>query len=167
MKPGTALALAAYGAGAWASVKYADEYWVVGPVFGAVVLFFARKALRKNAAGAASYFAASVLIYALVRFIADLGWGDGRAFFEYVAGPFPVAIVAGSLLLPLAHRAFLKADARAAFRTSATLVGTFYLVTLLGYVNEELGVGPHVAWLPVLVAVWQGTYLAGFFRKTA
>ncbi|GEM_PF-966690 len=150
------------------SNKYAVGYWVVGPVFGTAVVVFAWKKAKSNWPGAAAYIAASTLIYALVYRVSSLRWGnDSSELTEYFAGPFPVAVLMGSVLLPCAHAIILGRPRALAWRTAAALAASFYLLTLLRYLNQELEMGPHVSWMPVTVGVWQGVYLVSFFIVSA
>ncbi len=161
------LRFAVYAAGVFVSNKYAAGYWVVGPVFGLAVLIFVWKRAKAYWPGAAAYVAASTLIYALVYRVAGLKWGSSSSVLtEYFTGPFPIAVVMGSVLLPCAHAVILRRPRVLAWRTAAILAASFYAVTILGYLNQEKGVGPHVSsWLPVMIAVWQGVYLLSFKEK--
>ena len=163
--PTLLLKLAVLGLSVWVSAKFADGYWVVGSVFGAAVLACGWKTFKPGLLARAAFFAASTLIYALVYCISGLKWGNDSPLFEYVIGPFPIAIVAGSILLPLTHRRFLGAGDGAAARAAAVLVVGFYLVTLLSYLNETYATGIRMPWLTILIAVWQGSYLGTFFCK--
>ena len=159
--------LVVYGLSVWISNRYADGSWVVGPAFAAVVLAYDWKGLKENAVRGVLFFAASTLIYALVYRITNLKWGNDSDLFEYFLGPFPIAIVIGSVLLPAAHAVLFRKPVRLALRAAALLAGSFYFVTVLGYANEEWGIGPEIPWLPILVAVWQGAYLWHFFIRKA
>ncbi|HTL70958.1 MAG TPA: hypothetical protein VL404_06675 [Candidatus Eisenbacteria bacterium] len=155
----TMFRLVVYGLGVWASNELADGYWGVGPVFGAVVLLWAWKRTGREPLRSAVFVAASTLIYAFVYYVSGLKWGSDSKLFEYFIGPFPAAIVAGSFLLPLAHTFIFEKSADRSLRTGFVLTFFFYLVTVLGYANEEFNIGPDIPWLPIMIAVWQGAYL--------
>jgi uncharacterized membrane protein len=137
----------------------ADGYWVVGPVFGAAVLIYNWSETRKSLVSAAAFLAASTLIYALVYRVSQMRWGSDSALFEYVIGSFPIAIVMGSILLPLADRLLLKKSGALPMKQVCLLIGGFYFITLLSYLCDVLGIQQHIPWLIILIAVWQGTYL--------
>lgn len=161
----TLLRLAAFVLSVWISCKFIGGYWVVGPVFAAVVAVYDRKAFAKDASRHVAYLIASTLIWAAVFYIAkNMRWGNGPLF-QYGIGAFPAAVVLGSILLPQAHRILLKADAKLAIHTTLALIVSYYLVSFAAYANDDLGIGPKIQWLPVLVGVWQGNYLWGFFRR--
>ena len=107
------LRLVVFAGSVWLSNKFADSHWVVGPVFGAAVIVFGWKEVRTNLPRGAAYLAMSTAIYAFVYYLSGLKWGDTSDLFVYFLGPFPVAIVAGSILLPCAH-AILLGRSRAA-----------------------------------------------------
>ena len=113
-----------YGVSAWVSVKYADGYWVVGPVFGAAVISYDSDSFRKLVVGRhLAFFIASTLIYALVYRISIGPWEFHSDFLNYFAGPFPSAVVTGSVLLPIAHRVIFRKTPAAAFRVAASIRG--------------------------------------------
>lgn len=161
------LRFAVYAASVAVSNKFAAGYWVVGPVFGLAVLVFLWRRAKAYWPGAAAYVAASTLIYALVYRIAGFKWGASSSdFSSYFIGPFPVAVLVGSILLPCAHAIILRCPRALAWRTVAMLAASFYFVTFLAYLNSERGIGPYVSsWLPIMIAVWQGVYLLSFKEK--
>lgn len=163
----TALRVIAYLAGVLASYKYAPDYFVVGPVFAAVVLLFSGKWALERPARAAAYVAASTAIYALVYFISGLDFGKGSPVTESFLGPFPAAVVAGSVLLPAAHVLIIGGPRTDAWRAAAWLTGCFYLITLAAFAAEQARPNLGIPWLFILIAVWQGTYLKNFFGRRA
>jgi hypothetical protein len=59
--------LLVYVVSVWVSNKYADGYWVVGPVFGAAVVSFDLKGFKNlNLVKHGLFIALSTLIYALL-----------------------------------------------------------------------------------------------------
>ncbi len=158
--------LLVFAASAWVSNKYADGYWVVGPVFGAAVVSYDLRSpqdLKIFKHGA--FIAASTLIYALVYRISRLEWGNNTDLFEYFAGSFPAAIVTGSVLMAAVHTLIFNKSKEIMARAVAALVVTFYLATFLMYFNEKSNLGLNVPWIAVMIALWQGTYLYVFFSK--
>ena len=159
--------LLVYAASVWASNKYAGGYWIVGPVFGAAVVLLDSKFLKGlNLFKHGVFLGASTLIYALVYRISRLEWGNDSDLFNYFIGSFPVAIVAGSVLMSVAHSVILGKGKEAMVRAMAALVVSFYFLSFLSYMNEKSHMGWHVEWLTVMIAVWQGVYLSVFFSKS-
>ena len=158
------LKLGLYLAGAWVSQKSCAGYWVVGPVFGAVVLACNARALPALGwVRPAAFLGSSTLIYALVYGIAENGgWEWHNPVVEWLSGAFPAGVVAGSILLPLAHRVFLGSAFRRTVGAWALLIASFYGVTLAALAADRLGV-TGINFLAIAVYVWQGVYLAVFF----
>lgn len=145
------------------SQKFANAHWVVGPVFGLTVAAFDAMG-RKDAdwARRAGFVATSTLIYALVYQISTLNGRNDSELFEYFFSPFSAGVVSGSVLLPLAHAVFFRRSFRLAKFVSLALVVSYYLVTLLAFGYDHLGVEWGVPWIAILVGVWQGVYLRLF-----
>ncbi len=155
-----------YVAGAWVSQRHAAEYLWVGPIFGLVVVIWASNApkelvRRENAA----FVAMSTLIYALVYHIAKQNWSSDSVVLESLLGPLPTGVLAGSLLLPMAHSLFLGAPRRKAFKASLVLMLSFYAVTLLANVADYINLGENFNFIAIAVFVWQGIYLFDFFPE--
>src|SRR3989338_1410747 len=156
--------LLVYAASVWVSNKYADGYWVVGPVFGAAGVSFDLKGFKDlDLVKHAFFIALSTLIYALVYRISRLEWGSDTDLFHYFIGSFPAAIVTGSVLMSVLHTIVFNKSKEAMARAIAFLVGSYYTVTLAMYINEKSQLGFHIQWIAVLIAAWQGLYLYAFF----
>lgn len=159
--------LLVWAASVWVSSKYADGYWVVGPVFGAAVVSFDLKGFKNlDLVKHTLFIALSTLIYALVYRISRLEWGTDTDLFHYFIGSFPAAIVTGSVLMSVLHTIVFNKSKEAMARALAYLVGGYYAVTLVMYINEKSNLGLHVQWITVLIAAWQGFYLYAFFSKS-
>ncbi len=149
-----------YLASVWVSVKFADGYWVVGPVFGMAVISYDSKSFRNLVIGKhALFLLASTLIYSLVYWISIRKWGWPSESLDYFAGPFPAAVVTGSILLPFAHRAIFGASAGRTLQTTLWLSFSFFLVTLTTFINDRFSFGLHVNFIAIAIALWQGIYL--------
>ena len=159
--------LLAYGASVWASGKYADNYWVVGPVFGLAVIVCDIKSLDDlKPVKHAVFLVFSTLIYALVYRISKLSWGDNSDLYQYFIGSFPAAIATGSALMAVTHTVLFNKSKELMVRALVWLIGTFYLVTFVMYFNDKSNLGLHLQWITVMIGVWQGTYLLTFFSKS-
>lgn len=146
------------------SLKYANSYWVVGPVFGLVVITLDSASFRSFVASKhVAYLAASSLIYALVYHISRQNWNHGSDLMDSLAGSFPAAVITGSILLPLAHRVFLSAVWKKVWRTTVILIAAYYFVTVLSWANDASGMNFRVNFLMILIAAWQGLYLYSFY----
>ncbi len=158
--------LLVYAASVWVSNQYAAGYWVVGPVFGAAVVTFDLKGFKDlNLPKHGIFIALSTLIYALVYRISRLEWGGDTDLFHYVIGSFPAAIVTGSVLMSVLHTVVFNKSKELMVRSIATLVGSYFAVTLVMYINEKSNLGFDVPWIALLIAAWQGLYLYTFFGK--
>lgn len=156
-----------YCASVWISATYAAGYWVVGPVFGLVVVAYDSNLFRNLKLGRHAFFIlVSTIIYAAVCRIALGRWERQSDLFNYFIGPFPVAVVVGSILMCFAHRFIFQSSNSQMFRATISLIASFYLVTLFGYLKDKAGLWPHLNLISAFVAVWQGTYLYLFFVKT-
>ena len=159
--------LLVFAASAWVSNKYADGYWVVGPVFGMAVVSYDMKSFRDlNIFKHAFFIAVSTLVYALVYRISRLEWGNGTDLFDYFIGSFPAAIVTGSALMAVAHTVFFNKSKEVMVRAIAAMVVTFYLLVFFMYFNEKSHLGLRFQWIAFMITVWQGTYLYTFFSKS-
>ena len=160
------LRVVVYAASVWLSQKYADGYWVVGPAFGLAVAIFAWMSSKdRDAKKCVVFVAASTLIYALVYWLSRLDWRNNSDLFEYFLGPLPAGVITGSMLLPAAHARIFKTPHLLAAKTALGLIISFYIITLLGYLDDKVGFGMNIPWLSVMIAVWQGIYLYLFFIK--
>ena len=156
---------AIYIVSVWISVKYADRYTVVGPVFGLAVVAYDSKFFRNVSRDKHVMFvAASTFIYALVYWVSLGKWESKSQLFNYFIGPFSVGVVLGSILLPLAHQIILRSSIAKTKQVIPSLVVSFYVVMLTAYLSNEFGFGAHFNFASVAIAVWQGLYLYLFFR---
>lgn len=154
-----------YLIGAWISQRYAAGYWVVGPVFGLVVLIWDSEMpgdlfRLKNV----PFLTASTLIYACVFWIASRDFGYNSTFWEIFTGSASWGVLLGSLLMPQVHRAVFGKGERAGALT-VQLILSFYLVTAVSKLADHFGYGNGVNYIAIAVFVWQGLYLANFFLK--
>lgn len=139
--------------GAYFCQEYAAEYWVVGPLFGAVVLFwhfsFARRTLHWNAA---FFLIASTLIYALVVWISRKPRLGDDAFYW--------AVWVGTILLPVAHALMLGASHSRAALAVPCIYGLWYgISSVLGQFTLPQAVQPFLN----TVSIWQALYLLFLF----
>ncbi len=152
--------LIVYLASVWVSVKFADAYWVVGPVFGMAVISYDSNSFRNLIIGKhALFLLASTFIYALVYWISIGKWGWPSESLNYFAGPFPAAVVTGSFFLPLAHRVVFGTSAGVTLRVTLWLSLSFFLVTMMTLLNDRFSLGLHINFIAVAIALWQGIYL--------
>ncbi len=157
--------LVVFAASVWISVKYAVGYWVVGPVFGLAVISWDSNTFKNViAAKHLSFLAASTLIYALVYHVSTFNWGRGSDFLDSMIGSLPIAVMIGSVLLSLAHRALFSAPLRVTLRVMASLILSFYAITLLSFGNDHFEWGLKINFLAISITVWQGLYLYFFFQ---
>jgi hypothetical protein len=149
------------------SAKYADGYWVVGPVFGAAVCLFDMKSFKDlNLFKHAAFIGVSALVYALVYRLSKLDWGTNTDLFEYFIGSFQAAIVVGSVLMAVAHSIFFGKNKDVMVKAMLTLIVAFYMVSFLTYFNDKSRLGWDIPWLTIMIALWQGIYLSVFFGKS-
>ncbi len=158
--------IAIYVLGAWVSQERLAEHWVVGPVFGCVVVLwdspgFAALPRRAHLA----FIAASTLIYALVFQIADAAWGLEPEALEWVIGSVPAGVAVGSFLLPWAHRRLIGGEGLSVVRTALVLLGSFYAVTWIGGILDRLGLGGGFNYFSLTVYLWQGLYLRLLLKR--
>ena len=154
-------------ASAWVSNKYADGYWVVGPVFGMAVVSYDMKSLQDLKLFKHAFFVVvSTLVYALVYRISRLEWGNSTDLFDYFIGSFPAAIVTGSVLMAVAHTVLFNKSKDIMVRAILILVASFYFLTFLMYFNEKSHLGLQIQWIALMITVWQGSYLYIFFSRS-
>jgi hypothetical protein len=140
--------------GAVVSFEYVPNRWVVGPVFGLVVLIWhtasPKDAIRLRHLG---FLAASTFIYYLVIAL-DL---DDGAWLN---------VAFGTAALPLAHRFLLGASWRRTFIAIPSIYAIWYLFS---WVIAKTGLQDSpVDFIINFVFVWQAAYLVFMFgcRKT-
>jgi hypothetical protein len=154
------LAVLIYGLCVFISRKFADEYWVTGPVFGAAVLAVNFGQIRKKISPSHLVFVgASTLIYALVFWIADKGWKFRNDALDMLAGSLTAGVVVGSLLMPFIHAILLGVDTKTAQATALALIGSWYAVILLSGLDGMFHFGARIDYLLIGIALWQGIYL--------
>ena len=139
------------------SYIYAPKYWIVGPIFGAVVLFWHWSLTQKpRLISYVGFFLASTLIYALVIKISTF-----RIPETGLLGIFMPWLVTGTALLPIAHKYFLKISWQ---RVLVTIVAVYAVSfgggTLLNH--ADLYSNP-LRYFVNVVMLWQGTYLLCMF----
>jgi hypothetical protein len=154
----TILRLAAWALGAVVCDRTVENHWVVGPVFGGVVVLWDWTCCQKPRwVRWGVFLVVSTLIYAMVRELADIRLPDSPIF-EVL---FP-AVLVGSFLLPLAHRIILN-QPRVPIVTTGILI---YIASYAGsLVSDGLGLGAPWTMLINSVAAWQGAYLFLLFRE--
>ena len=155
-----------YTASVFISWKFADGYWVVGPVFGLAVVVWDSKSLKDlQTRPHVAFIIASTLIYALVFKISSQRLDLGSEFLESLFGSFAISIIIGSLLLPLAHKIFFKTNEKMFMNTVFLLILSYYFVVLMSLIHDMSGHNLPINMLFLLVALWQGVYLYSFFSK--
>ena len=154
------VAILAYAASVFISHKYAAGYWVVGPVF-ALALFIANfESVRKKVSpNHLLFLAASTLVYALVYWISDKGWKFHSDTADMLFGALSGGVVVGSLMLPFLHSMLLGADAKSSQSTALSLIGAWYAVLLLAWIDDAVKFKPDINYILIAIAVWQGIYL--------
>ena len=151
---------AVFAASASISVKYAAGYWVVGPVFGLAVVSWDSNTFKNIVAVKhLSFLAASTLIYALVYRISTLNLNHASDFLDSTIGSLPIAVIVGSILLPLTHKMLFSKSLKSTVRVILCLILSFYAITLISFFNDHYGWGLRINFLAVSVTVWQGLYL--------
>lgn len=155
-----------YAASVFISWKFADGYWVVGPVFGlAVVAWSAKSPQDIKAPKHIGFIVASTLIYALVFKISSIHMDLGSDLLESLFGSMAIAIIVGSFLLPAAHMVFFKVNEKTFANTVLILVLSYYFVVGVSCMRDAWGAGWPINILFLLVAIWQGVYLYSFFGR--
>ncbi len=153
-----------YASSVLISAKYAAGYWVVGPVFGLAVVAYRSQDLKKLFKPKdISFLIASTLIYAFVYHISSQNWNYGSDLADSLYGSFPIAVITGSVLLPLAHQMIFGANAKTFKKAVVALIASYYLVTLVSMLRDVLTPGLSLNLMLLLVGAWQGTYLCIFF----
>ncbi len=157
---------AIYACSVYISCHYVNGPWIVGPVFGLAVISWDSNSFRGFAAKKhLAFTAASSLIWALVYTISSQNWNRGSDFADSLYGSLPIAVVAGSVLLPLTHRILLGASFRTTARTISYLVLSYYFVAFFSLANDSFGWGMRLNFLLMSLGAWQGAYLYSFFLQ--
>ena len=142
-----------FAAGAYVSFDRCAEHWVVGPVFGTVVLLWrpagVRGAFTSKSLG---FLASSTLIYALVYGISRQKMPE----VPYLFSSFMLAVLVGTVLLPLAHGWWLGAPRRRVRLAIPVVYVAFYLSQFLDPPDAVQ------KWINA-VSIWQAAYLFCFF----
>lgn len=149
-----------YALSVFISCKYAAGYWVVGPAFGFAVVCWDSRIFKKFVPlKHGAYLAASTLIYALVYTIASQDWRRGSELADSLFGSLPIAIVAGSILLPLAHKLFLTAKTKALAETIPLLILSYYILLIISLADDTWHLGWDFNYLYLNIGIWQVIYL--------
>ena len=155
---------AIYVCSAFVSCKYFNGHWIVGPVFGLAVVGWDSKNFRDlSAAKHLAFLAASSLIYALVFQISTQNWNHGSDLYDSLFGSLPIAVITGSILLPAAHKALLKAETKKSVRTIPLLILSYYVIAFFSLGNDTWKWGLQINFLLLSISAWQGIYLYSFF----
>lgn len=150
-----AIRLGLFALCAWISQEHMDDRWVIGPVFGLVVLAWQVKWPPVLTAQHGLFLLASTLIYAVVAHIAveaktPFGEGDSELY---------LAVALGTVLLPLAHRQFLGATWERTWRTVLGVYAVWFVVVQCFSLMDV-----SLDWALVNTAsVWQALYLYCMF----
>jgi uncharacterized membrane protein YdcZ (DUF606 family) len=143
--------------GVYFSYEHAEDYWVVGPVFGSVVLFWQYSIHRKlQIPKAVAFFVSSTLIYALVRYMFDF---EITGKIDEVAH-FSAPVLAGTILLPIAYKLMMGCSWK---RVYLAVPAIYVLWHLSGFLLEKLALDSNVEpWINHVMA-WQAVYLIAMF----
>ena len=152
--------LLAYAVSIFFSNRYADGYWVVGPVFAAAFFVINHEKVFKNPSlKHLAFLLASTLVYALVYWISGHGWKLEPEWLDMLAGATTVGIIIGSLLMSLVHALIFGVDLKKVRLVAGWLIGSWYFVLLLSWIDDATGFKPSIDYLLVSLALWQGIYL--------
>lgn len=142
-----------FAAGAYVSFDRCAEYWVVGPVFGVVVLLWQTAGVRALLAPKSlGFLASSTLIYALVYWISRQKMPE----VSYLFSALLLAVLVGTVLLSLAHGRWLGASQRRVRIAIPIVYAAFYLSQFLNLPDAVQ------KWINA-VSIWQAAYLFCFF----
>lgn len=151
--------IAVFLIGAYLGGKHVTDYWVVGPIFGLVVVIWQATSLRALVTlRSGAFVVASTLIYALVLWL----YGALLHPFSTQRDYSFVAMIAGTALLPLAHAWCFKVSWR---RVLVAIPAIYALTYLVGFLGDAVGLDktPLADFLYNGVTVWQGAYLLLMF----
>lgn len=149
-----AVRLALFAVCAWVSGEQMDERWVIGPLFGVVVLAWHLTLPPTLTLQHALFLVASTLIYALVAHLAIDGLPVAQHSMEVNQ-----AVLVGTVLLPVAHRQFLGAPWD---RVVRTIVGVYVVWFAIGKLLEMMDLDG--TWgLINMASIWQALYLSFMF----
>jgi hypothetical protein len=150
-----------YAASVFLSAHFAAGYWAVGLIFGIAVLLANFEAVRsKLSLQHLVFVVASILIYALVYWMADKGWKFNQDWLDSLIGSFSAGVVVGSLLLPFVHSILFGTDPKRIQSTALALIGSWYGVVLLSWLCGYFKIKLPVTYIQIAIALWQGIYLA-------
>jgi len=154
------------------SVQYCAQYWVVGPVFGLAYLITNYPILipRRDLWGSALLFlGASTFTYALVYFVTNhgfnlpwssqKGWSFKNDYLDALLGSFTIAVVLGSLIMPLFHRLIFATDFKRIRKVWLRLIGAWYAVIAISLVQEFFKIPGSINYIYIGLALWQGIYM--------
>lgn len=147
----TAVRALVFLAGAYFSFQKVDDFWFVGPIFGAVVLIWEWSFKEKlDLAKAVGFFAASTLIYALVYRISKIDMPKIDKLFDSVY----CAVIVGSFLMPVAYKLFFGGSLKKTLIAIPAIYAIFYLSSLV-FPDVQKPAGNIIN----IVTFWQGAYL--------
>lgn len=137
--------------GAYFSYKHCASYWVVGPIFGVVVIVWNARSLPElTKAQNLAFLFCSTVIYALVYWIASRN--SDRGFF--------VAVAVGAVLLPVAHKIYFSVSWKRTLIVIPCLYGLWYGI---GSLIAQLHFEGTMETIVNYVSIWQVLYIALFF----
>lgn len=142
------------------SFQWIQEFWVVGPVFGLVVLLWDWERSRTVRPTAyAGFLIASTLIYALVV------WMVRENFFQEALPEYIVpGVLAGTVLLPLAHKVFLG---NSMVRTIISMILVYGVSMGCGMIFDTISVAMPFKMILNATGAWQISYLLCMSKSRA
>ncbi|GEM_PF-6825374 len=149
-----AVRLALFAVCAWVSGEHMDEGWVIGPLFGLVVLAWYLALPPTLTLQHALFLFASTLIYALVAHLAV----DGLPMTQH-SMEVNQAVLVGTVSLPVAHRQLLGAPWD---RVVRAIIGVYVIWFAIGKLLEMMDLDG--TWgLINMASIWQALYLYFMF----
>ncbi len=146
------LRLLAWLAGAVIGYSYITNHWIPGLIFGGVVVMWHWSFVRSFSWGRYALFVlASTLNYALVLELAQLDWPNYALFSVLVP-----AVVAGTVLLPVAHKFVLGASIK---RVVIAIPVMYFSAYLTAVFIDRFEVGEPWSLIVNFMAAWQLAYL--------
>jgi len=144
--------------GVYFSYEMIDNHWFVGPIFGAVVLFWYWTLIPEpKIPGSICFFLTSTAIYALVLELTQRDLPNA-GIFQFL----DPAIITGTILLPVAHKLFLGGS----WAKTAVAIPGIYLICFGGaQLSNFLSLGAPYSSFVNSMSFWQGAYLIFMFRR--
>ena len=148
------------------SQRYADSYWGIGPLFGAVVVIWQAKKVQeifslKNFI----FLAASTFIYAFVYYLSNHGKDYASPILGIFLSALSVGVLAGSFLLPLAQKFIFGGSWELTLKTFGQLILSFYLISVADAILKSAHFAKNMNLLALAIFLWQGLYVYNFFLK--